>query len=119
MAIEIRANKIDHIASELFGAHLETNAETRCLCLPGGTTVLPNPSITLSGCRMDAIPLMFGPEIYEAVIAGPMYQDDAHQFLQHTAAVTMLVSQQSAEHAILFLSLGLMEGTFIANRLYT
>ncbi|KAK2006498.1 hypothetical protein LZ32DRAFT_595484 [Colletotrichum eremochloae] len=119
MGIEIRANKIDHIASNLFGAHFEIDDDgTRYLCLPGGTTVLPNPSITLSGCRMDAILPTFGLEIYKAVIAGPMYQDDAQQVLEHTRAVKMVVSHRSAEYATIILSLGLMQGTFIADRLY-
>lgn len=118
MALEVRPNKIDHIASELFKAHFETDGGLRYLCLPGGTNVQPNPSITLRGCRMDAILPMFGPEINDALMASPMYQDDARQVLPHTTAVTMVISSQSTEHAVIFLSLGLMEGTFIANRLY-
>ncbi|KAK5043474.1 hypothetical protein LTR84_011968 [Exophiala bonariae] len=117
MALEITANKVEHMAKELFNAHLETTEGLRYICLPGGARVVPNPKFTLRGCRHDIISSMFGLETYAAVMASPPYQVEAKLGHDTTECISMVISQGANDVAIVFLSLGLREGTLIADKL--
>lgn len=118
MALDITDNKVEHIAKELFDVHLETTAGLRYVYLPGGAKVLPNPKLTLRGCRYDIISSVFGPHASSAIAASPTYQDDIKQGRDRTGCVSMVISHRALEGAIIFASLGPREGTLIGDRLY-
>lgn len=118
MCIEIEPNKIDHIASELFEAHFETDGSLRYLCLPGGSKVFGNPSTFLRGCRLGSIMPMFGAQLTNAISASPMCLDDYKRGHHHTDAVSMVVFCEAQKPATLMLSLDLKHGTDIANKIY-
>ena len=69
------------------------------------------------GCRHDIIPSIFGLETYNAVIASPAYRLEAKEGHETTECISMVISQASNEVAVIFLSLGLREGTLIADKL--
>lgn len=117
MALEITANKVEHLAKELFDAHLETTEGLRYICLPGGAQVVPNSKFTLRGCRHDIISSMFGLETYRAVMASPACQVEAKLGHDTTVCISMVISQGADDVAVVFLSLGLREGTLIAEKL--
>lgn len=118
MSLEIMDNKIERVAWELFGAHLETTAGLRYVCLPGGAKVLPNPHFTLRGCQRDIISSFFGREMSRGIEESPTYQDEIKRACACTDCVSMVISQRSQDGAILFLSLGLREGTLLSEKLY-
>ncbi|KAL6405581.1 putative serine threonine protein kinase [Ilyonectria robusta] len=119
VALEITEDKVQHLARELFGVRLEIRAGLRYLCVPGGSAkVLPNPNFTLQGCRCDAILPTFGPEMSKAIQASPKFQEEAKQWRDCTDCVSMVISHMATERAIMYLSLGLWEGTQIKERLY-
>lgn len=118
MTLEVTENKVEYIARELFGVHLETTAGLRYVYLPGGAKVLPNPTITLRGCRYDTPESIFGPETYNAITASPAFQDDIKRSRDRTDSVSMLISHEAREGAVIFASLGPREGTLIKNKLY-
>ena len=119
MAIEITDDKVSHFARELFGVRLETRAGLRYMCsAAGGSKVLPNPKFTLQGCRRDIIPSAFGPEPATAIITSTMYQEDVRQCRDCTDSVSMVVSHRADDGAVIYVSLGLWEGTQIRKKLY-
>ena len=91
MTIEIMDNKVEHLASVLFGVHLETNAGRIYVYLPGGTKILPNPKFTIRGCQPDQICSTFGSEIHQGIVANPDYQDEVKQGYSRTDCVSMLI----------------------------
>ena len=117
MSIEISANKVEHLAMQLFQAHVETTAGLRYLFLPDGSKALPCPKLTLRGCRQDNISSIFGSETSNAIMASPEYQNEVKQGLNYTESVSMLISQGAEEVGVVLLSLGLREGTLIAQKL--
>jgi hypothetical protein len=118
LALEITDNKVEHLAAELFGVHLETTAGLRYFDIPGGIKVLPNPKLTLRGGLSDKISPIYGLETCAAIMAGPVYQEDVRQKRDRTDAVSMVVSQWASEGATLFAALAPMEATLIKDRLY-
>ena len=117
MSIEISANKVEHLAMQLFQAHVETTAGLRYLFLPDGSKALPCPKLTLRGCKQDNIFSIFGNETCNAIMASPEYQNEVKQGLNYTESVSMLISQGAEEVGVVLLSLGLREGTLIAKKL--
>lgn len=118
IALEVTENKVQHIAKELFDAHLETTAGLRYFRLPSGAKILPNPKSTLRGCRYDSISPMFGLEISGAIIAGPVHQDDIKKGNDSADCVSMVISHQANDGAVIYVSLGLLEGTQIKEKLF-
>ncbi|KAK7448734.1 hypothetical protein Landi51_06410 [Colletotrichum acutatum] len=118
MVLTIEANKIERIAAVLFDAHVELDGTLRYICLPGGTKIVPNTHITLTGCKMDSLEGMFGLDIHQAVAASNLYKNDHSRAFHHTSAVSMVVSHVADEFATITLNLELRAGTRIAERLY-
>ena len=119
MALEVTDDKVQHLAWELFGVRLETRAGLRYVCFTdGGSKILPNPKFTLQGCRRHIISSTFGPEMSNAIATSPLYQEDARQWRDCTDGVSMVISHQAHDGAIIFASLGLWEGTQIKKKPY-
>ena len=118
MTLEITANKVEHIGREMFQAHIETTAGLRYVCLPGGAKIVPNPQVTIQGCRHDVILHNFGTETFHAISANPAYKDEIKQGRDHTDCVSMVVPHAAHEGALILLSLAPREGTLIRDRLY-
>ncbi|EGY23489.1 uncharacterized protein VDAG_04927 [Verticillium dahliae VdLs.17] len=118
MAIEILENKVEWIAQKLFDVRLETTEGLRYVLLPGGTKVLPHPSITLQGGCFEVVPHIFGSETDRAITASPAHQDDVKQAMKRTSSVSMVVSHQARNGAVIYVSLGLLEGTQIKDKLF-
>jgi hypothetical protein len=118
MSLGVMDNKVEHLASVLFGVHLESTAGLRYVYLPGGGKILPNPKFTIRGCQTDQILSIFGADIYQAIVAGPQYQDERQHGYSRTDCVSMLISQEVLDGATFLISLAAMEGTEIKNRLY-
>jgi len=119
MSLEIKANKIEHLASVLFpNVHLETTAGLRYVCLTGISRVLPNPNLTLRGCPHKIIRSVFGADTADGLAASPEFQEEVRQGHDYTDCVSMVVSQRAEDGAFLFISLGVREGVYIRGKLY-
>lgn len=118
MTLDITENKVEHIARELFHAHLETTEGLRYVCLPGGAKVLPNPHFTLRGCRHEIILPIFGPETSGAIMASPVYREEFRQGRNCTDCVSMVISHGAHDGGSIIVTLGLREGALLKDKLY-
>lgn len=118
MALEITADKVTHLARELFGAHLETKAGLRYIILSSGSKILPNPKFTLQGCPFAIMPSVFGVDASKAMATSPKYQEDNNEWRDTTDCVSMEISLRADEGAVIYVSMGLWEGTRIREKLY-
>lgn len=89
-SIEVMPNKIQHIAWQLFRAHIETEGGLRYLYL-GRTRVVFNQSIGLQCCRVGAIPSMFGTGLAAALYANPAHEEERLQEADCTNCISMIV----------------------------
>lgn len=111
-------NKVQRIASHLFGVNLETNGGLRYVYHPGGGRLLLNPQLTISDRRHIVIKGLFGEEVSNAIEGSVMYLDEVKLMLNRTKCVSMVIPVQADQGAQLCISLGLREATHIREKLY-
>jgi hypothetical protein len=119
MSVAIQQNKVEFLAMALFKVHVESVGEVRYVVLNGGVKLLPNPEITLKGVLDEAIISVFGPKIYEAITASRMRKMEREEGTHVTECVSMMLTSNPVEGAIINLSLDVKEGAQIQNKLYT
>ncbi|KAM7191156.1 hypothetical protein V8F33_009027 [Rhypophila sp. PSN 637] len=117
MSLEVSSEKVQHLSWELFQVRLETYDGLRYI-LSAGTKILPNPMLTLTGCRREKISSIFGAAVSSAIEASRTYRDEVKKWQGFTDCVSMVISQSACESASIFVSLGLWEGIQIKNKLY-
>jgi hypothetical protein len=118
MSLEVTSDKIQYLAQEIFGRRLETNAGLRYVCFADGGKILPNPNLTLKGCRRSIHQNIFGFKVSHAITTSPGYQDEAKQWRQCTDCVSMVISAEADLGAFIYLSLGVYEGIQIKKELF-
>lgn len=118
MALSVGGNKVQGLAKDLFEANVETNSGLRYVWLTGRTKIVPNPNYIIQGCRFEIIPVTFGAAIAEAIAASPRYQEDVRLGNDFTDSVSMVISHQADHGGIIYVSLGLWEGSSIRSKLY-
>ncbi len=106
MSLEVTEDKVQHLARELFNVRLEIKDRLRYL-RSGRTKVMPNPKLTLTGCRHDVLSSTFGSETSGAIETSPKYQDEAIQWHDTTDCVSIVISASAQEGAVIYASLGL------------
>lgn len=118
MSLEVKDNKVQHIAKELFDAHLETTGGLQYVYLERGTRIVPSPRCTLQGCKREKILVMFGAEIDNAIRASAQYQEELHMCKIVTQSVSMVISQAAHDGGWLILVLEMGRGADIRDKLY-
>ncbi|KAK4107116.1 hypothetical protein N656DRAFT_683942, partial [Canariomyces notabilis] len=118
MSLEITSNKVERLASMLFGAGIESTDENRYLIQATGLRVIPCPDLVLRGCRRDVISEVFGHDVETAIKASPGYREEAEQGNPLTECVTMTVSHRAKDGAVINLSLDQKEGVRVRMKLY-
>ncbi|KAI1841715.1 hypothetical protein JX266_012083 [Neoarthrinium moseri] len=118
LSMEIMEHKVERIARDLFEVDLETTDGLRYVCGPSGGRLLPNPHLTLQGCRYDVIPRIFGKKVFDAICGSLSYQKEVKQRLLRSSHVSMVISHKAKDGAQLFVSLGLREGSQIRDELF-
>lgn len=118
LKIEVTSSKIDYIARELFGAHLEVDNGRRYIYLAGGSRVVPNPQLILRDCRIDMLPPILGSTITDAILATQACQVDLNEGRDCTNCVTMVVSRAADKEAEVYALLDLEHGTKLRDKLY-
>ncbi|EHA56199.1 hypothetical protein MGG_16020, partial [Pyricularia oryzae 70-15] len=86
MRIKLASAYIPTIAKDLFDANVVENNGVISLQTPT-YTVVPSPSLTLKGCRLLAIPEIFGVEVAEAIHDSFIYQGDISYGYDTTSSV--------------------------------
>lgn len=118
MRLEVISSKINHIAWELFGAHLEVDEGCRYIYLPGGSKAAPGPRLILRGCRLSALRQFFGTQVAEAVLATRICQRDIKEGRDQTSCISMIVTSDLDGSAEIYIQLRLKEGALLRQRLY-
>lgn len=121
LKLEITANKVEYLARELFGAHLEADMGSRYVYLTGPTSprAVPYPSLMLTGCRPAAVNEIFGTEIASAVFATQIHQQEVKEGRACTQCIKMIINQASSSNAEIRLALPAARGATLRDQLYT
>lgn len=117
MSLAIVANKVQHIAMELFGTHLETEDGFRYIIQENGGRLFPQ-EVVLQGAQDRAIAKLLGPETSYAIAVSPVRKEEVRQEIHATRCVTLQITSNCHEDAILSLNLGLEEGFQLKEKLY-
>jgi len=118
MSLAILASKVEYLAMELFGVHLETEDGFRCVVLENGGRLVPGQDMILQGARDEAILKLFGLEASRGIAASPAREEEVRQAILATRCVTMRVSSNPNDDVMVSLNLGLEEGFRIKETLY-
>lgn len=118
MKIEVTSSKIDHIAKELFGAHLEAEGGCRYVYLPGGLKAAPDPRLALRDCRLDRLHQFFGDPVANAIRATPKCQRDMKEGRDHTNCASMSVPAAVEDAGVIYALLCENDAAWIRETLY-
>lgn len=120
MSLEIASEKVFFFAMSLFSANIECNDDgKRYWLLDNGVMAIPAHEITIKGGRVEAILRVFGKDIYDAVQACPVYQDNVvSQGRCDTECISMTFSNRASDGATITLHLNGTEAEQIKNKLF-
>lgn len=119
MRIEVVSSKIDHLARELFGVHLEVDDGFRYIYLPGGSRVAPDPRLALRDCRLGLLRQIFGSPVADAILATQMCQRDMKEGRDYTSCVSMVIPSAMDGTAKIYALLRLKDGALLRDRLFS
>lgn len=119
MRIEVIGSKIDHIAQELFGIHLEAEDGYRYIYLPAGSRAAPDPRLVLRDCRLDALHRFFGARIADAIRTTPTCQRDIKEGRDHTSCVSMVVPSAVDDTGEIYALLCQNDAALLRDELYS
>jgi hypothetical protein len=118
MMLTIQPNKIEYLAMKLFKIHMESEAEQRYLVLQNGSRVVPSSQLTLEGAEEDAIEVILGRPVTDAIQHSLKRILEIRNATQATRCVTMQVDVNPSTPALLNLWLGLEKGIKLGHTLY-
>ncbi|RSL43393.1 hypothetical protein CEP54_015108 [Fusarium duplospermum] len=121
MSLGILPNKIEYLALKLFGWHLETDEREIFRYIVSendGGIAMPGETMVLQGARDNAISDLLGDQIRDAIIASLMRKEEVRQAVRNTRCVTMQISRNPREDAVLTLNVALREGFTLREKLY-
>jgi hypothetical protein len=119
MSVDVDAMCVDHLAQALLGIRVESREKARYVYWPSGARMMLEHDIKLHCISEAAILEVFGPQIYNAVIACRMRKKEAGEGFKLTECVSIVISAGPHDGAIVNLALGLEEGHRIRKKLYT
>ena len=116
MSLAIDESKVDHLAMALFNVKVVPMGEVRYLLLPGGVKVTINTEVTLKGVLDEVIIREFGPQIHNAI--SRVTEERVLGENRRTEGVSMMLTNNAHEGAVINLSLSIKGGVYIRNILY-
>ncbi|KAI7975633.1 hypothetical protein EIK77_003988 [Talaromyces pinophilus] len=123
MMLEVNANEVEHLVKSLFGIEMESVGGVRHLLMGQGvrlTSNTANPEFTLKGVPDQRVIEEFGSDVYSALKAGAMYEQELHVRKRPvTECVSMIFTSRSDEGAFINLGLDLKGGIAIKDKLYS
>ncbi|KAI1119948.1 hypothetical protein F5Y10DRAFT_290545 [Nemania abortiva] len=117
MAVEITYEKAPCLVQRLFGFNIEIKGERRYVSFPNGSSIEPGPIFMIPKGELD-IESTVGSEVTRAVYSSPEYEEDKKQRSTRTRSIRVIVSGKSSEPIIFYMSMGLWQGTQIAQRIF-
>ena len=118
MSLAIYPNKVEYLALELFGVHVESEAGLRYIVRENRGRLNPSPEIVLQGAREDSIMRLFGPRLTQAIMNSPTRKEELRQGISLTRCVSMTVNTYSDVQAILSLDTGPKDSLELKATLY-
>ncbi|CAN9208220.1 unnamed protein product [Alternaria alternata] len=118
MSLSILPNKVQYLATELFGVHVESDAGLWYLILENGVRVLPQNEVVLQGGKEKAIEKLLGSEPSLALKKSPLRKDEVRQGKLATNCVTLRLPSNCEYDGILNLNLGLDEAFRLKDALF-
>jgi hypothetical protein len=119
MSLAIHESRVKYFAEVLFNAKVESDGDVRYVILPGGAILTPAPEVSLKGVPDEAIVLGFGHMIYDAVASSRGRKEELERGRRDTHGVSMILSRNSGDGAVINLSLEAKRGAKIHDKLYT
>jgi len=119
MSLAIHQSKVEYLAGALFKVHVESVGDVQYVVLNEGVRLTPNPEVTLKGVLDESIIRVFGPEIHRAITASRMRKKELEEGNHITECVSMILTRNSDEGAIINVALDLKGGAQIRNKIYT
>ncbi|KAI1562962.1 hypothetical protein PtrEW7m1_010755 [Pyrenophora tritici-repentis] len=118
MSLSILPNKIQYLAMELFGVHVESDAGLWYIILDNGVRVLPQYEVVLQGGKEKGIENLLGSEPSLALRKSPLRKDEVRQGKLATNCVTLRLPSNCEYDGILNLNLGLDEAFRLKDALF-
>jgi hypothetical protein len=120
MIIGIQASKVERVAMELFGVHVDTDNGVRCLVHSSGAVSLAAPGqyIPLQGAPPDSVRKILGQAIDGAISETPQRQREVERGIHATRCVSLRIPENPNDDAILNLNLGLIQGFQMKDMLF-
>jgi len=118
MTLAIHESKVEDLAKALFNVQVESRGQVRSLILPGGVKVAPSPELTVKGVPYDALLDVFGPEIYDAVIASNMREEEVADGVDVPQCVSMILPASSRDTVVINLTLETLRAIQISNKIF-
>ncbi|KAH8674388.1 hypothetical protein BGZ60DRAFT_513784 [Tricladium varicosporioides] len=118
MSLVIHESKVEDLAKALFNVQVVSERNVRYLILPGGVRVTPNPDLTLKGVPDQAIIHVFGLEVYAAVAASSLREQELVEGVKLAQGVSMILPKNSSDKGVVNLTLGIKGAVQIRNKIY-
>jgi hypothetical protein len=118
MSLSILPNKVQYLAMELFGVHVESDAGYRYLVLENGVRVLVGSEVVIQGGKDAGIEKLLGPEPSLAIRKSPLRKEEIKQGMVATNCVTLRMPGSCEYDSILNLCLGLDEAFRLKDALF-
>lgn len=119
MSLVIKASEVPYIAMRLFKAHIGTGDGVRHFVLDNGGRLLPVNGFHFQGSLDSDIDGLLGSKISKAIAESPVREQEYAEGIVATRCVTMSFSRDTQDSGVLNLSLGLTDGLWMKNKLYT
>jgi hypothetical protein len=118
MSLPILSNKIEYLAMKLFGVHINAENGFRYVVLKDGVRLLPRPSLVIHGADDEPVSTLFGHDVSQAISLSPARREEINQAILATRCVTMEITSDPQEDAILNLNSAEEEGYQIKRTLF-
>ncbi|PSN59105.1 hypothetical protein BS50DRAFT_626795 [Corynespora cassiicola Philippines] len=109
MTLAILPNKIQYLVMELFGIHLETEGEIRCIIQDNGVRLFPN-DLVLQGVEEKIVAKVLGSMANNAITKSLLRKEEVKNAMIATQCVSLRITSNCRDDGILSLNLGLDEG---------
>jgi hypothetical protein len=118
MSLVILSNKIEYVAMELFGTHVESEGGYRVVIQENGGRLMPQPELVISGAPDKAISKLLGSDMSNFIKVSPARKKELKQGILITRFVTMRISCDPQEDGILNINIGEAEGYLVKRTLF-
>jgi hypothetical protein len=118
MSLSILPNKVQYLAMELYGVHVESDGGYRYFVLDNGVRILVGHEDVLQGANERAITRLLGPEPSVALSKSPLRKEEIRQGKLETNGVFLRMPGSCEQNSILNLCLGLDEAYCLKDALF-